>query len=140
VAVPVWLVMFAPRVVGIGAGDRAGGAGEQPRGAELVLHVVGGGASGGDGPDGQTAGSVQVAGGVGGQHERDAAGGVAARPVNEQRIITIAIVGDWTGPTIKSLSLLSRLALRTAAQKLGDLGYLVRFMLIEREVRTSTPR
>jgi hypothetical protein len=46
--------------------------------------------------------------------------------------VTIATVGDWSSPTIKSLSLLSRLALRTAASKLGDPGPPMQIMLIER--------
>jgi uncharacterized protein (TIGR04141 family) len=47
--------------------------------------------------------------------------------------VTIVIVGDWTSPTIKSLSLLCRLALRTAVQRLGDLGFPIHIMLVARE-------
>jgi uncharacterized protein (TIGR04141 family) len=53
--------------------------------------------------------------------------GTASRvPVN------IVIVGEWTNPTITSLSLLSRLALRTAVVRLGDLGFPIRIMLVSR--------
>jgi uncharacterized protein (TIGR04141 family) len=46
--------------------------------------------------------------------------------------VVIAIVGEWEHPTIKSLSLLSRLALRTAIQRLSDLGFPTQLMLIDR--------
>ena len=45
--------------------------------------------------------------------------------------VILAIVGEWEEPTIKSLSLLSRLALRTAALRLRDLGFRVQLMLID---------
>jgi uncharacterized protein (TIGR04141 family) len=44
--------------------------------------------------------------------------------------VTLAIVGEWKNPSVKSLSLLSRMALRSALQRLGDLGYPAHIMLI----------
>jgi uncharacterized protein (TIGR04141 family) len=52
--------------------------------------------------------------------------------------VTIAVIGEWRKPTIKSLSLLCRLALRTALQRLGDLGYPAQIMLVERESPISS--
>jgi uncharacterized protein (TIGR04141 family) len=52
-------------------------------------------------------------------------------PVSSSRIpVALAIVGEWNSPSVKSLSLLSCMALRSAIQKLGDLGYQTRIMLI----------
>lgn len=45
--------------------------------------------------------------------------------------VTLVIVGEWQNPTIKNLSLLSRMALRTGIQKLSDIGYQTRLMLID---------
>jgi uncharacterized protein (TIGR04141 family) len=45
--------------------------------------------------------------------------------------ITLVIVGEWRNPTIKNLSLLSRMALRTAIQRLSDIGYQTRLILID---------
>jgi uncharacterized protein (TIGR04141 family) len=44
--------------------------------------------------------------------------------------VTFAIIGVWQNPTIKNLSLLSRMALRTGTQRLSDLGYRTDLMLI----------
>ncbi len=44
--------------------------------------------------------------------------------------VVLAIIGEWSSPAIKNLSLLSRLALRSASQKLRDLGFPVQIMLI----------
>ena len=71
-AVPVWRRGVAVGVVAVGGGDGSGGAGEQPGGADLVVHEVGGGAGGADLLDGQAAGAVEVAGGAVGEQERDA--------------------------------------------------------------------
>lgn len=45
--------------------------------------------------------------------------------------VVLAIVGEWQRPTIKDLSLLSLLALRTAIQKLSDLSFRTELMLID---------
>jgi uncharacterized protein (TIGR04141 family) len=45
--------------------------------------------------------------------------------------VILAIVGEWECPTIKNLSLLSRLTLRTAMQRLKDLGFSTQLMLID---------
>jgi uncharacterized protein (TIGR04141 family) len=45
--------------------------------------------------------------------------------------VTLAIVGEWRQPTIKNLSLLSRMALRTGIQRLSDIGYQTSLMLID---------
>lgn len=45
--------------------------------------------------------------------------------------VTLVIVGEWRNPTIKNLSLLSRMALRTGIRQLSDIGYHTRLMLIE---------
>jgi uncharacterized protein (TIGR04141 family) len=45
--------------------------------------------------------------------------------------IVLAIIGEWRRPTVASLSLLSRLALRTAIQRLEDLGFATELMLID---------
>jgi uncharacterized protein (TIGR04141 family) len=45
--------------------------------------------------------------------------------------IVLAIIGEWYWPTVASLSLLSRLALRTAIQRLEDLGFATELMLID---------
>jgi uncharacterized protein (TIGR04141 family) len=45
--------------------------------------------------------------------------------------VTLAIVGEWQRPTIKNLSLLSRMALRTGIQRLSDIGYQTSLMLID---------
>ncbi len=47
--------------------------------------------------------------------------------------VSFAIIGEWTNPAIRNLSLLSRIALRTATQKLTDLGFPAQIMLIGRE-------
>jgi hypothetical protein len=44
--------------------------------------------------------------------------------------VTLAIIGVWQNPTIKNLSLLSRMALRTGMQRLSDLGYRTELILI----------
>jgi uncharacterized protein (TIGR04141 family) len=64
----------------------------------------------------------------------DAKAAINRMPGSASRVpLAIAIVGDWTSPTIKSLSLLCRLALRTAVQKLTDLGFPIHVMLIDRQ-------
>jgi hypothetical protein len=45
--------------------------------------------------------------------------------------VTLAIVGEWRRPTIKNLSLLSRMALRTGIRHLSDIGYQTSLMLID---------
>jgi len=45
--------------------------------------------------------------------------------------VILAIVGEWECPTIKNLSFLSRLALRTAIQRLQDSGISSQLMLID---------
>jgi hypothetical protein len=52
--------------------------------------------------------------------------------------VTLVIVGEWQNPTIKNLSLLSRMALRTAIQKLSDIGYQTRLMLIDPTAQSAT--
>ena len=46
--------------------------------------------------------------------------------------VVLAIVGEWQHPTVKSLSLLARMALRTAIQRLSDLGFRTELMLIDK--------
>ena len=72
------------------------------------------------------------------QSEKEA----AQQKVEETRAnrlpVVLAIVGEWTKPTVKSLSLLCRLALKAAIQRLEDLGYAPVLMLIE--PATGSPR
>jgi uncharacterized protein (TIGR04141 family) len=52
--------------------------------------------------------------------------------------VVFVIVGEWRNPTIQKLSLLSRLALRTAISRLSDLGFPVEIMLIEPKKEVSS--
>jgi uncharacterized protein (TIGR04141 family) len=52
--------------------------------------------------------------------------------------VTFAIIGVWQNPTIKNLSLLSRMALRTGMQRLSDLGYRTDLMLIGQAGQLAT--
>ncbi len=45
--------------------------------------------------------------------------------------VALAIIGEWEDPTIKSLSLLARLALRRAIRNLQDLSFPTELMLID---------
>lgn len=45
--------------------------------------------------------------------------------------VVLAVVGEWERPTVKSLSLLSRLALRSGVQRLEDIGFSTELMLID---------
>ena len=51
--------------------------------------------------------------------------------------VVFVIVGEWENPSIQKLSLLSRLALRTAISRLSDLGFPVEIMLIEPNKKVS---
>ena len=86
-------------------------------------------------PESQIKLAALIDAGTWGQDAKDDAKATLSRmPGSASRVpVIIVLVGDWTGPTIKSLSLLCRLALRTAVQRLSDLGYPVQIMLIERE-------
>jgi hypothetical protein len=53
--------------------------------------------------------------------------------------VVLAIIGEWSSPAIKNLSLLSRLALRSASQKLRDLGFPVQIMLIGPNLAGGVP-
>jgi hypothetical protein len=52
--------------------------------------------------------------------------------------VVLAIVGEWQNPTIKNLSLLARMALRTGIQRLSDLGYRTEIMLIDKHEPSPT--
>ncbi len=52
--------------------------------------------------------------------------------------VVLAIVGEWQNPTIKNLSLLARMALRTSIQRLSDLGFRTELMLIDKHEPSPT--
>lgn len=53
--------------------------------------------------------------------------------------VVLAIVGEWQHPTIKNLSLLARMALRTGIQKLSDLGFRTELMLVDKYEPSPVP-
>ena len=67
-------------------------------------------------------------------------GQIDQMPTSVERLpVVLAIIGEWSSPAIKNLSLLSRLALRSASQKLRDLGFPVQIMLIGPDLAAGAP-
>jgi uncharacterized protein (TIGR04141 family) len=70
------------------------------------------------------------------QHVQDELGRMATSAFRLP--VVLAIVGEWQNPTIKNLSLLARMALRTGIQRLSDLGYRTEIMLIDKHEPSPT--